>query len=146
MPSPTTVEARLVQWGVWSRLDVNVGPQPATCRSLESQYLPPQCWEAPEPRETLVADDEAMHVERCVLQTGVVLAAALRSHYVRRRPLRTSAEDDLLREAARRVAALLAVPERGMHAVERRVRHVAGIEATRTYRGVPQRHRGLGPL
>ena len=97
--------------------------RPAAGRSLESHHLPPQFWETPEVRETLFADDDAMRVARAVLATGVVLAAALRSFYVRQHPPGTRAEVQVLEEAIRRVGLLLSAPQ-GMP--NRCVRHAPG--------------------
>ena len=111
MPSATTTEQLLVAWGVWSRVDVNIGPEvDRAAGSLEGLYCSPQCWDERRPRIIVIDDDTAMRVERAVLGTGVVLAAALRTFYIRQRPPHTRAQVQLLHEAIRRVAALLGAP------------------------------------
>ena len=106
----TTVEQQLVAWGTWSRLDVEVGPNGAGCGSVESAYRSPQCWTERLPKVVVIPDHEAMRVERAVIGAGVVLAAALRTHYIRLRPPHTHAQVQLLHEAVRRVGVLLNVP------------------------------------
>jgi len=57
-----------------------------------------------------ICDDEAMRIERAVIATGMVIAAALRTHFIRRHPPRTRAETQALHEAIRRAGILLGVP------------------------------------
>ena len=120
----------LQSWATWSRLDARVGPEPVTGRSLESHHLPPQCWETPEVRETLFAADDAMRVARAVLATGVILAAAFRSFYIRQHPPRTRAQVQVLLEAQRRVAASLGAPGCATEPPERPRRRAADTGAT----------------
>ena len=108
MPSATTTEQLLVAWGVWSRVDVNIGPEvDRAAGSLEGLYRSPQCWDERRPRIVVINDDTAMRVEKAVIGTGVVLAAALRTFYIRQRPPHTRAQVQVLLEAQRRVAVLL---------------------------------------
>ena len=119
MPSATTTEQLLVAWGVWSRVDVNIGPEvDRAAGSLEGLYRSPQCWDERRPKVVIINNDTAIRVEKAVIGTGVVLAAALRTFYIRQRPPHTRAQVQVLLEAQRRVAVLLGagcatgVPER----------------------------------
>jgi hypothetical protein len=108
MPSATTTEQSLHAWGVWSRVDVNIGPEvDHAAGSAEGMWRSPQCWDERRPKVVLLCDDDAMKVEKAVLGTGIVLAAALRSFYIRQHPPRTRAQVQVLLEAQRRVGVLL---------------------------------------
>lgn len=108
---PTT-ESLLHAWGLWSRIEVNVGPDDAACGSAESAFRSPQCWDATRaPRVVVIPDDQALRIERCVVATGPIMAAMLRHHYIRRLPLRGRGEHALLAESIRRCGELLIASE-----------------------------------
>ncbi len=103
-----TVEQQLAAWGVWSRVEINIGPEvDRAAGSLEGLYRSPQCWDERRPKIVIINDDTAMRIERAVIGTGIVLAAALRSFYIRQHPPRTRAQVQVLLEAQRRVGVLL---------------------------------------
>jgi hypothetical protein len=128
----TTVEQLLVAWATWSRLDLQLGPNDAGCGSAESAYRSPQCWDERRPRVVIIDDESALRIEKAVIGTGPILAAALRTHYIRQRPPHTRAQVQVLLEAQRRVGALLGASGCATDAPERPPRRAADAGATRT--------------
>ena len=132
MPSAITTEQLLHAWGVWSRVDLNIGPEvDRAAGSLEGLYRSPQCWDERRPKVVIINNDTAIRVEKAVIGTGVVLAAALRTFYIRQRPPHTRAQVQVLLEAQRRVAALLGAPGCATEPPERPPRRAADAGATR---------------
>jgi hypothetical protein len=59
-----TIELRLENWSRWARTRK---VYPGSCRSLESRYRCPQCWDVPEPR--LFTDvNDALAIERGLIR------------------------------------------------------------------------------
>lgn len=130
------VESLLHAWATWLRVEVDVGPEvdrAAGC--AEGMWCSRQPWDDDSrrrPRIIVIDDELAMCVERCVIATGPVLAACLRSVYVRQIPPRRRAEVALLQEAVRRVSVLLGAPERAADAPERPQRRAPDAGAMST--------------
>lgn len=76
---PCLIEEWLKEWGDWTL--GRVGPDIPRCVSLESNYQSPQCWDAPEPPESVPVDWRAYRVERCVSRLPEAQRRAVRVEY-----------------------------------------------------------------
>jgi hypothetical protein len=72
----------LREWARWATSPEPIGPEPATCRSIEHNYLPPQCWDAPRPRPPEPDWHIAWRIESIVRTLPRLEAKVVRVWYV----------------------------------------------------------------